>query len=239
MKIFFFIAFVFFSLLGFSQQAFVNNVTPIQFDSLIKKNDGLLIDVRTINEFNNGHIEGALQMNFYAPDFAQQLMQLPKDKPIYIYCNVGFRSGRAAAFLTQNGYQHVFNLQQGILVWHRQNFPISVSSDAKPNLTDRFSPDEFKQLINNEPLVFIDFYAPWCAPCRRMMPMIDSLLTEYKGKVEIVKINTDASRELLGELNINAIPYFMMFVNGNAVFEHNGMISRNEIEALFKSHLSQ
>lgn len=215
----------------------VRHVGPQEFSELIDNGTGILLDVRTPNEFNNGHIEGAKLMNFYAPDFASQLLELPKSKPIYIYCNVGIRSSRAAGFLVSNGYQKVYNLQQGILVWHRQGYPVFVDPDARPDMTDAFSPNDFDALLKEHSLVFVDFYAPWCAPCRQMMPMIDSLKIEYHGKVEVVKVNTDVSRELLSVLEISAIPYFMMFVNQKPVFTHTGMISRKKITALFQNYI--
>ncbi len=221
-----------------AQTPFVVQTTPAEFDSLIKKNDGILLDVRTINEFNNGHIEGATQLNFYAPYFAERLLQLPKEKPIYIYCNVGFRSNRAAGFLAHNNYEKVYNLQHGIMLWHRQGFPIYVSPDAQPDLTDRLSPEEWDLLLKTESLLFVDFYAPWCAPCRQMMPMIDQLKKNYKGRVTIIKVNADVSRELMAQLEINAIPYFKMYVNGKAVFNHTGLIKKEEIENLFLKYLN-
>jgi len=57
----------------------------------------------------------------------------------------------------------------------------------------------YNRLLQSDSLVFIDFYAPWCGPCRKMMPMMDSLKVSYHKKLKIVKINSDASKKLMKE----------------------------------------
>jgi thioredoxin len=153
-----------------------------------------------------------------------------------LYCNTGYRSQRAAEILVENGYKNVYNLEHGILEWNLKNFPVLVEPDAKPDTENKMEIDEFTALINSDKLVFIDFYAPWCAPCRKMMPMIDSLKTEYKGKITIVKINVDASKKLMKELAIMSVPYLVLYHNGIILFSHNGLVSRNELENLFEEH---
>lgn len=87
--------------------------------------------------------------------------------------------------------------------------------------------------MNSDTLVFVDFYAPWCGPCRRMMPMIDSLKLEYHNKVKIVKVNTDASKKLVKELKLASVPYLVLYRSGNELFSHGGPLEREEIEKIF------
>jgi len=226
--------FFFFTACG--QNLAVKQLNSIEFEKLIKDSSGTLLDVRTLGEFKNGHIKDAGQLNYYALDFSQRLLMLSKDQPIYLYCNTGYRSQRAAEILIENGYKNVYNLEHGILEWNLKNFPVLVEPDAKPDTENKMEIDEFTALINSDKLVFIDFYAPWCAPCRKMMPMIDSLKTEYKGKITIVKINVDASKKLMKELAIMSVPYLVLYHNGIILFSHNGLVSRNELENLFEEN---
>ncbi|MBW6480260.1 MAG: redoxin domain-containing protein [Bacteroidales bacterium] len=217
------------------------NPTTIQvgseeFYQLISEGEGVLLDVRTEREFQNGHIENSGQLNFYARDFRQSLLLLPKDQPVYLYCNTGWRSNIAASYLIRNGYTKVYNLEHGIMEWEQADFPVTIDPDAQPETDDQFLTSEFNALIHQDELVFIDFYAPWCGPCRQMMPMIDSLTIEYKGRVNIVKINADASKRLMRDIQLVSVPYLVLYQNGKILFEHKGMIEEQELVAILESH---
>jgi len=67
-----------------------------------------------------------------------------------------------------------------------------------------------------------------------MMPMIDSLIAEYKDRITIVKINADASKKLVKELQIGSVPYLTMFKAGKRKFEHNGILGREELVTFFE-----
>ncbi|MBW6497004.1 MAG: thioredoxin fold domain-containing protein [Bacteroidales bacterium] len=230
------IAALFFAFSGlqvFSQKAETLQLSSKEFKNKIESGNGVLLDVRTQREFENGHLEDAGQLNYYALDFRRRLLLLPKDQPIYLYCNTGYRSDRAASFLVSNGYTQVYNLQHGIMEWELAELPVIVEANAMPDLDDKFEPAEFAALIKENELVFIDFYAPWCGPCRQMMPMIDSLKVEYHERIPIVKVNADASKRLMREYKIVSVPYLVMYQNGEMIFEHKGIIDRkNLIEVL-------
>lgn len=229
------------SLICFTVQSQNNGTIQLsskEFNQLILNNEGVLLDVRTEREFQNGHIENAGQLNFYARDFRRSLLLLPKDQPIYLYCNTGWRSDIAASFLIRNGYTKVYNLEHGIMEWEQADLPVSLDPNARPDTDDRFTTSEFIELIQSESFVFIDFYAPWCGPCRQMMPMIDSLKTEYKGQMEVVKINADASKRLMRELQMVSVPYLVLYHQGKILFEHKGMIGRQELVIELESHVN-
>jgi len=218
------------------QTPVVKQLSSAEFDRIIKDSAGTLLDVRTMGEFKNGHIKEAGQLNYYALDFRQKLLLLPKDQPIYLYCNTGYRSQRAAEILVENGYKNLYNLEHGIMEWNLKNLPVIIEPDAKPDTENKMEPDEFLALINSDRLVFIDFYAPWCAPCRKMMPMMDSLKIDYKDKVSIVKINVDASKKLMKELGIVSVPYLVLYRKGIILFSQNGLITRQELENKFNEN---
>lgn len=113
-----------------AQQQAIKNVNAPEFKNLIAKKDGILLDVRTQYEFESGHIKDTEQLNYYAFSFKENLLLLPKDKPIYVYCRTGYRSGKTVEILKANGYKNVYNLQYGLKDWELKGFPIGKDAPA-------------------------------------------------------------------------------------------------------------
>lgn len=220
-----------------SQNTGYKQVNPTHFEQLIKNPSGVLLDVRTQNEFKNGHIANSGQLNFYSFNFKKDLLMLPQDEPIYLYCNTGWRSEKAAKTLVENGYKNVFNLEHGIMDWEFQNLPVVVDPDAKPDTENKMEYEELARFIESGKPVFIDFYAPWCGPCRQMMPMMDELKIKYHGQINIVKVNVDASKKLVKAMEVRGVPYLALYNNGKAVYTKSGLTTRDELEKAFKSIL--
>ncbi|HMQ46793.1 MAG TPA: rhodanese-like domain-containing protein [Saprospiraceae bacterium] len=98
----------------------INEVLPqADYRARIQATDNIqLVDVRTPEEYQAGHIEGALNINFFDPDFEQQLLQgVKKDQPVYLYCRSGNRSGQASKKMVQWGYQEIYDLEGGFSQW--------------------------------------------------------------------------------------------------------------------------
>ncbi|MCL3780091.1 rhodanese-like domain-containing protein [Prolixibacteraceae bacterium JC049] len=87
------------------------------FKQKIAKKEIVLVDVRTAKEFAEGHIEGAMLVNFYGTNFERNITAISKKTPIYVYCRSGNRSGKAMQFLLKKGYKRVFNLVGGFKAW--------------------------------------------------------------------------------------------------------------------------
>ncbi|NCB37283.1 MAG: thioredoxin [Erysipelotrichia bacterium] len=85
--------------------------------------------------------------------------------------------------------------------------------------------------------VLVDFWAPWCGPCRMMTPIIDSLATKYAGKVKIAKINVDDSPDIAAKFNVASIPTLIFFKNGQAIHTSTGVVPEAELENQIKSKL--
>ena len=85
---------------------------------------GTILDVRTDGEVAQGKIEGALVIDYYSPDFLDQVSQISKDQELYLYCAVGARSEEAARLLVQQGYTKVYHLQGGIQSWSQEGMAV-------------------------------------------------------------------------------------------------------------------
>lgn len=94
-------------------------LSPSEFKEKSKNHQ--IIDVRTPTEFKEGFIEGAKNINLKDDDFAKEITSLDKDKPVYIYCRSGHRSGIAAKKMIDLGFKEVYDLQGGILNWEQSN----------------------------------------------------------------------------------------------------------------------
>jgi len=86
--------------------------------------DGLVIlDVRTPDEFAEAHLEGAVMIDFYREDFADQIAKLDPDVPYLLYCRSGNRSGQTALIMQDLGFGNVADIDGGILAWQQANLP--------------------------------------------------------------------------------------------------------------------
>ena len=83
-----------------------------------------LVDVRTPEEFAEGHIQHAVNINFHDEDFSSQIAELNKKRPVYVYCRSGKRSGKAAKEMVALGFTQVVNLKGGLLAWQEARLPI-------------------------------------------------------------------------------------------------------------------
>ncbi len=79
----------------------------------------VIIDVRTAEEFNNGHINGAINIDWYSSNFSTEIAQLDKNTPVYIYCRSGGRSNKAAKKMLDKGFDEIIELQGGFAAWLR------------------------------------------------------------------------------------------------------------------------
>ena len=84
-------------------------------------------------------------------------------------------------------------------------------------------------VLNSDIPVLLDFWAPWCGPCRAVGPIIDELAAEYEGKVRIVKMNVDENPATPTKFGIRAIPTLMLFKNGQAIDQVTGAVNKDAI----------
>src|SRR5689334_2479306 len=102
-----------------------------------------------------------------------------------------------------------------------------------------FSDAAFDQeVLRSEVPVLVDFWAEWCGPCRQMAPTIDTVASEYAGKVKVGKLDVDANGNTAMRYNIRGIPTLLLFKNGQVVEQRVGAVGKAEVQKMLDSHVS-
>lgn len=99
------------------------------------------------------------------------------------------------------------------------------------------SDSNFEAILGEGLPVMVDFWAPWCGPCRRVSPIVEELASEYEGKVKICKCNVDENDGIPMKYSIRNIPTLLFFKNGELVDRLVGAVPKQEIEDKLKSLL--
>ncbi|MEO6685425.1 MAG: thioredoxin domain-containing protein [Dyadobacter sp.] len=195
-----------------------------------------LLDVRTPEEFSQGHLESAENIDYKNAAFKDQVEKLDKNKPVFVYCLSGGRSGQAAKILHEKGFTDVYDMQGGYLKWTSSGKLIDAPKDVTASNKGMSSAD-FKKLTNSGKLVMVDFYAPWCAPCIKMLPTVHKLAEEYKSKATIETIHYDQNKALAQELGIDEIPAFLFYKKGKLILRKNGLMEEADFRKLIEENL--
>lgn len=106
------------------QQEGVTLVDSNKFEEQMNEPTSQIVDVRTPDEFAEGHITNAVNMNVNDSDFESKIATLNKEKPVMVYCKAGGRSAKAAAILRDNGFKQVYDLDGGMIGWNDANKPV-------------------------------------------------------------------------------------------------------------------
>lgn len=113
--------------------------------------------------------------------------------------------------------------------------PMATAGGAKPiELTD----GSFSSEVKKHPIMVVDFWAPWCGPCRMVGPIIEQLASEYSGRVTFGKLNVDDNPMVSSRFGVQSIPTILVFRNGEAVDGLLGAVPKAYIEEKFKKYLN-
>jgi len=109
-----------------------------------------------------------------------------------------------------------------------------MAGDNTLNFTDTaFDQD----VLNSEVPVLVDFWAPWCGPCRAMSPAFDSVADEYAGKLKVGKLNTDDNPGTAMRYQIRGIPTLLLFKGGKVVDQRVGAMGKPDLKKMLDPHL--
>ncbi|MDK9716387.1 thioredoxin [Trichlorobacter thiogenes] len=109
-----------------------------------------------------------------------------------------------------------------------------MASDAVLTLTDaNFDRD----VLQSDLPVLVDFWATWCAPCKAIAPLIDSVAADYAGKVKVGKVNVDDNQATPGKYGVRGIPTLILFKGGKVIDQVVGAVPKSQLDALIAKAL--
>jgi rhodanese-related sulfurtransferase len=207
----------------------VQNISVSEYQNLVHDN-AIVLDVRTEDETNQGQIKGSSSLDFYESNFENSLSLIQKDKEVFVYCQSGGRSKKAAKLLMEMGQFKVYNIEGGIRAWKAKGYELTAPSESKGNNNLEVSLDSLNNIIAQNQTAFISFQTKWCAPCRQMDPII-AKLKETNPEVAFLKIDLDKNDALAKKFEVKSIPTFFIYKNQSESWSATGV---QEIESLQK-----
>jgi rhodanese-related sulfurtransferase len=195
------------------------------FQTAIQKEAVQVLDVRTASEYAGGHIQNALQANWNDPkEFENRTQYLDKQKTVYVYCQAGGRSAAAQAYLIDKGY-NVINLEGGMSNWKMNKLPVQGNANVQ-----QMRVVDFDNVIASNHLVLVDIGASWCPPCRKMLPTIEKIKSDFKDKLYFLAVDGGVDIEVMKHLNFEVLPTFIIYKNGKEVWRKTGIVEAAEFE---------
>jgi len=207
-----------------AQQKSENTTISAQnFQNAIQQSSAQILDVRTAVEYQGGHIKNALQANWNDQnEFESRTQHLDKNKTVYIYCQAGGRSAAAQNNLIAKGYK-VVNLEGGMSNWKMNGLPVEGNSNAvQMRIAD------FDKVVAENKLVLVDIGATWCPPCRKMLPVIDKVKSQFANKLYFLAVDGGIDMDVMKHLQFETLPTFIIYKNGKEVWRKTGIVEEHE-----------
>lgn len=209
------------------------NLSVAEFSEKIKQMPAApIIDVRTPGEFTNGHLDNAINVDWKSGNFDSKVSEFNKNEAVFVYCYSGNRSTSAANKMRSMGFKEVYELSGGIIKWRAAGMP---ETTANTDPSNGMNKKQYDQLLVSDKLVLVDFYAEWCAPCKKMKPYLDEIAKEMADKVKVIRIDADANKQLTKELGIDGLPVLFLYKNNILKWKNEGLISKEDIVKQIKS----
>ncbi len=108
-----------------------------------------------------------------------------------------------------------------------------MSSSAAPVTDASFS----EQVLESTVPVLVDFWAPWCGPCRMVAPVVDEIAEQFEGQIKVVKLNTDENPQVASDYGIRSIPTLMIFKDGQRVDMVVGAVPKTTLASTLEKYL--
>ena len=203
----------------------IQTIAPVTYAEKINAiPNAQLIDVRTPEEYQSEHLDKAVNVNWNDDQFVANVAKYDKSKPVFVYCKVGGRSMQAAQKLSELGFSEIYNLDGGILKWNAAG--LSKPSDK----TVGMKLSEYGTLTKSNPKVLVNFYADWCAPCKKMQPYMLKLQKDLNEKITVSRIDAEVHKTLISEMKIDELPVLILYENGQPTWQHKGFISEKDLK---------
>ena len=186
-----------------------------------------ILDVRTPEEFASQHIDNAVNVNWKAENFIENSKKFNKQNPVFVYCLSGGRSKQAANKLSELGFSKIYDLEGGILKWN------AAQMNSPSDKIIGICPQEYQDLLKTDKKVLVNFYAEWCAPCKKMTPYILKMQEELKDKIVIIRLDADKNKTIVGSLKLDGLPVVILYEKGKEIWRNIGYISEEDL----KTHL--
>jgi thioredoxin 1 len=94
-----------------------------------------------------------------------------------------------------------------------------------------------REVVKSETPALVDFWAPWCAPCRAIAPLVEQLSESYAGKIKFTKMDVDSNQRVPSQLEVRSIPTLLLFKGGQVIGQMVGAVPKAKIEDLLKKAL--
>jgi thioredoxin 1 len=95
----------------------------------------------------------------------------------------------------------------------------------------------FDSIINDNKPVVVDFHALWCGPCKAQSPILKEVASELGDRIRVIKIDVDQNNEIASRYQIQSVPTLMIFKNGNLLWKHSGVVSKNQLVSVLNQNL--
>lgn len=110
---------------------------------------------------------------------------------------------------------------------------------AESSAVKQLTEEDFQgEVLDSDIPVFVDFWAPWCAPCRAMAPTLDEVAPEYEGKISITKLNTEEYPDLAAKYGIMVLPTLVIFKDGEIVDRRSGALNKGALTAFLDEQIN-
>ena len=212
-----------------AQVAMQNVITIQEFEKIISKTARpQIIDLRPAPEYYLNHLQNA--MNLTAANYDETIKSMDKTKPLFIYASSEVSLNAGFEQLSTIGFSKIYKtlkVEDTVTATMQSKVPQSIT--AQDSIAIGLSLTDYNKLIKKEKLLLLAFYANWCMPCKTMIPIIDELAHELKGKLVVKKINVDVAPEVVASISVFPIPLFYLYKQGKLEWQTRGLIAKSSL----------